>query len=395
MKKLLKFSALALSTTLLGACGGGGGSDGSVVGVVSEAGSDSVNQVADSCVYGSLTAAPLGYLQQSRGFVVPMWSYTNHDDAVKSLTSLKNNTNANTIIVDFHLVTSNLNGNDIAIQKIDLIAGLKDVLQVASCLGFDVWLKPLVIVGSNGTNWKDLAPTNAKLWFENYSSTINKLAEIISPYNVSHYLITNELYSMTTNYEYTEYWKDLITNLKKVYNGKIGFNAGGLLGNCVRCNEFLNIPTATLSATDFLGISSYPRLLPPQVYTSTAVMSAWKNDFYGSNLELTVNNFVQLNSKMPIYFTELGSPAYYGGNLSPTTSADLASQKNFYLGSLNVISQNMPKIDGVFVYDWTLNSQNWVTSDRGFKSPYAWDIYNKPEQHSVFSNQWAVTVYQK
>lgn len=418
--KIAKFCIAAFAAAFLTACGGGGGANTPVVtGVMSGLAIGSQVMLADlttitangaftaistnitiseqpynqSCIVAgnAINCTNLSTPYQSNGFVIPMWSYTNHADALASLTSLKRNTKANTVIIDFHLITSSLTGNDITIERPNLLDGLKDTVQIAKSLGFDVWFKPLVIVGINGTNWQNLAPTSPAVWFQNYGNALNALADVITPYHTSHFLITNELFSMTTNAAYTQNWASLVSSLRTHYDGKLGFNAGGLLGNCGGCNEFMSIPSATMANMDFVGISAYPRILSPQNYSVAAVSAGWRSDVYGTNLESLLNNYAN-NSNKPVFITELGSPALYGGNVSPSSRSDVLSQMNFYDGSLAEIKNNMPRVDGVFIYDWLLHVDSSVATD--ISSPLTWDIYSKTTTQNVIYNQWLTPHFQ-
>ncbi len=333
-------------------------------------------------------------LPLANGFTVSLWSYRSHGETVNSLTAMKNLTGANSIVVDFQLMTSSLTGNDIRIYQ--SLTQLTDVLQTAKSLGFDVWFKPLVMVGDvNGLNWQQLAPTDPQLWFNNYTSVLNQIAPILQTQGVSNFLITNELSSMTTHPAYTNYWANLIAALKKNFTGKIGFNAGGLLGGNSSDNEFLNIPKATLSLLDFMGISAYPRLMSAQTYTVDSVLAAWRQDYFKNNDEALVRSFSTSNPSIPLYFTELGNNAYYGGNLSATSSPDPISNKAFVQGSLKEITTNLPKINGTFFYNWTLNTTQGAVTTGGPFNVYSWDYYCKPEMYSVFNSFWTNVLYRQ
>ena len=331
-------------------------------------------------------------IPQSNGFTVSIFSYTTHADAVASLTAMKNLTGANSVIVDFQLMTSGLTGNDIRIYQ--SLTQLTDVLQTAKSLGFEVWFKPLVMVGDvNGLNWQQLAPSDPQLWFNNYTSILNQIAAILQTQGVSNFLITNELNSMTTNPAYTNYWASLISTLRKTFTGKIGFNSGGLLGG--KDNEFLNVPKATLALLDFMGISAYPRLMSPQTYTVDSVLAGWKQDYFKNNDEALVKSFSSNNPNIPLFFTELGNNAYYGGNLSATSTPDPVSNKAFVQGSLKEITTNLPKVSGVFFYNWTLNTKDGAVTTGGPFNVYTWDYYCKPDLYSVFNSFWTNVLYRQ
>lgn len=327
-------------------------------------------------------------LKKSNGFTVSMWSYINHNDAVQSLNVLKSNTGANSVIIDFALQTPALSSNEIVIAKGSSIESFVDVINVASGLGLDVWIKPIVMVGDEGLNWQQLAPSDPQKWFGNYSTILNGLVDALPVEKISHFVITNELYSMTSNPAYSKNWNAMIAGLRSKYKGKIGFNAGGLLCPHVTCNEFANIPSETLSQIDFIGVSAYPRMIGAQKFSVEAVVSSWKSDYYGINIEAVIGNFLNAHPTLPMYFTELGSPAFFGGSASPSDIPDPESQRNFYIGSFNEISKNLKGVNGIFVYNWTLNMLDNISKPNGLGHAYAWDMYNKSDSYSLFFNGW-------
>jgi hypothetical protein len=96
-----------------------------------------------------------------------------------------------------------------------------------------------------------------------------------------------------------------------------------------------------------------------------------------------------------LYFTELGNNAYYGGNVAPTANPDSDSLKAFIQGSLQEIRNYMPKVNGEFFYNWTLNSSQGAVTTGGPFNVYTWDFYCKPDDYSLFYNYWSNVGYQQ
>lgn len=320
---------------------------------------------------------------QANGFTVPMWSYDSTEEARTSLTTLRNQTAATTIIVDYNVYIDSNTSSDfrivspyIAPAKKTLLEGFADVLNIARDLGFNVWFK--VVINPSGGDWHFLEPSNQSVWFKNYANILKQFAAIIEPVGVTHFVITNELVSMTTNPAYTSYWKALIADLRTVFKGKIGFNATGL-GYFKVSHEFTDIPSDTLALIDFMGVSVYPKLSNATVLTDTAsVKRAWRSDAYGMDLVDITNRFMATNPKLPTYFTEINT-----NNTSPS----LDEQRAFFDGTLAVVEDEIPSLDGVIIYDWKLSTRTDLRTDGN-------DLYKKPSLYSLLNQYWGKLKFQ-
>jgi len=350
----------------LSACGGGGESTASAV------------------VVPNVTAQ-----FSKRGFTVPGFSIRTLSALDTSLRAAVDS-GANTVIIDYHLVQpGGLRGNAV-IEDFPLDKLIQAVI-AAKSLGLTVWVKPIVIVGGYSdpdlTNWQRLAPTDPAAWFASYTAQLIALVGKSGASNIDAVLLGNELYSMTTNSSYRQYWLDLIGRIRNLFRGSIGYNAGGLMGRWDTSQEFSNI--TFLAQLDFIGISTYPRLSSKFNANIDDYRAGWTSNIYGENLLSILNNFIASTTK-EVYLTELGSPALQGGIQSLTGAAppvyDLAQHASFYAASLDVLmSSTGGRLKGVFIYNWHAN----IGSNDGFVAtadrygPYTWNVYGKPAQEEI------------
>lgn len=324
------------------------------------------------------------------GYVVPMWSYSNPESAAKAFSAMKA-TGINSVEIDFHLTsgTGNYNSNTVTIDAGNTLANLVTVINLAKAAGLQVWFKPMIEVGTNpgaaiANDWPHLAPSDPAAWFASYTSILTQLGQVLQSLGVGHYIITNELSSMTTNPAYAGNWASLIGTVRSVYSGAIGFNDGAFWGTT---SAFLSVPDSVIGKLDFEGLSVYPRFgKTATTETIAQVQSGWFSDTYGNNNVAIINNWVAKHPSTPLYFTELGSPSVTGGdniyrNNPPSAVGygDFQDQANYLLGSLSQIQTNMPAVRGTFVYEWSLSPQP-VNS--------VWDVSNSPIVTSALTAGW-------
>jgi hypothetical protein len=324
-------------------------------------------------------------LFQYQGFTMPMWSYRNASEVSLSVSKMLA-TNSNAGIIDFHLATTGQTGNVVDYRGDNTLAQLDTAIKAAKSQGLDVWFKPIVIMGTGAdqNSWQTLAPTDPAQWFRTYTAKLVEIGKVLQADGVSHFLLTNELQSMTTNPAYAGYWGALITEVRSVFQGKIGFNAGALLGPWAGGNEYLGIPKEVLAQVDFMGLSSYPRVQANGPFTTDSVTKGWSNSAYGENLLQQLSQYLA-KEKLPVYFTELGSSAYASGNYDygKNFTVDLQSQANFYSATIALLEKHFPnKISGVFVYNWLMNMTQGQSSTNNYSS-YDWNVINKPSEAAI------------
>jgi hypothetical protein len=139
------------------------------------------------------------------------------------------------------------------------------------------------MVGATGNgNWTQLAPADPNTWFQDYTSLMLNTIQTIGASNIDAILLSNELYALTNGEEYTSYWLSLVAEIRKVFTGKLGCNAAGLLGTWDQSQEFLHV--TFLDSIDFLGISAYSRLSTNLDATLLDCIAGWSSNAYGQNL---------------------------------------------------------------------------------------------------------------
>ena len=334
---------------------------------------------------GSLVKVITMSLFQYQGFTLPMWSYRNSTEQSVSISRMLS-TNSNAVIIDFHLATTGQTGSTVDYRGDNTITQLDTAIKTAKSQGLDIWFKPIVIMGNgpDQNSWQTLKPTDPAKWFQTYTAKLVEIGKVLQANGVSHFLLTNELFSMTNNPAYIGYWSDLIKEVRSVFVGQIGFNAGALLGPWSDGNEYLGIPKEVLAKVDFMGLSSYPRVQSSGTFTVDSVTKGWSNSAYGENLLQQLSQYLA-KEKLPVYFTELGSPAYVSGNYGygKNFNVDLESQANFYTSTLALLEKHFPnKIGGVFIYNWLMNMSQGQSNTNTY-SPYDWNVMNKPAEAAI------------
>ena len=293
-----------------------------------------------------------------RGATTPLWSFSTREKSSQYFQNLKA-IGANSVIIDFHLLTDSLSSSNVQWQHSLVRSNLQVAIAEAGKSGLDVWLKPIVLIGEgSGLNWAKLDPTNKEQWFSSYQSILLDVLSLDNVNTVSHLLLTNELKTLTTSSENIPYWQKLIQRVRETSDLELGFNAGGLLGGSQGTSEFENIQSELYSLVDFVGISAYPRITGSNLEEYS---NGWTSDSRGNNLIEILQKFYLENNK-DIYFTELGSPAVAGGNTTYYSGDQIVLDKQdptlFFQAASDVISDNLSGIvKGVFTYAWSLSDE--------------------------------------
>lgn len=323
----------------------------------------------------------------NKGYVMPMWSFSSAGAAQQAIAQAKA-TGANSVNIDFALTTGpEMYGSNTVSKAGTSISALATVLDIAKQQGMDVWIKPVLQVGTpdaagSHVNWGALAPKDPAAWFQSYTAQLKDLGSVAQAHGVSHFILTNELTSMTTNPAYAGEWTKLIQEVRTVFKGPVGFNSGAFWGS--GGSEYQNVPESVVAQLDFMGLSAYPRFNKEAATTSVGqVQQGWSQDAYGRNDIGMVNNWIAQHPTKPLYFTELGSPAvsggYYNYNLGRGALNDYQDQANYLLGSLSTIGKQAPGVKGVFVYEWSLAPVG---------GNYIWDVEQSPIVTNALTQGW-------
>ncbi|MFT7544045.1 MAG: hypothetical protein ACI8YO_000820 [Gammaproteobacteria bacterium] len=133
----------------------------------------------------------------------------------------------------------------------DSIDGIKRLIKEAKDNGFKLMLKPHFIM--EDLNWVgdfDLSNKNWIVWEENYTNYILTLAQMAEKYNVEILCVGTEFKNSVN--ERPEYWKQLISDVREVYSGKLTYAANW--------DNYYNIKF--WADLDFIGLDAYFPLSP-------------------------------------------------------------------------------------------------------------------------------------
>ena len=334
-------------------------------------------------------ATPMGTTQghssfSVTGFTTPNYSFSDLNAAAQSFADLKA-TGANSVVIDVQLSQASLTSTSIGYGTWGgaTLQTLSELIGLAKQAGLDVWVKPLLQITSSPGNWWEIAPTDPNAWFQSYDQLIVNLAQTSQQAGASHFLMDNELNSMTIP-TFNSQWTTAISEVRAVFPGQIGFNTPGPGENPgdATNNPAFNFPLYSL--VDFVGLDMYPVFNSAGSFTAAEVQSGWTSDAFGQNITQALNSFFSRVNK-PVYLTELGSPDMLGGNqviykAGPSGGPpDPQGQSVFYNSSLNYILNNFPAIKGVFIYCWDLN-ENRTSAQTPGNSDFDWDVFGKPAQ---------------
>ena len=169
----------------------------------------------------------------------------------------------------------------------------KGQIDIAHSSGFKVFMKPHVWVhNTSGGKWRsDIFPANEdnwKLWENNYREYILLYANIAAQNNVEMFCIGTELSRLSV--EKTDFWEDLIREVRTIYSGKITYAANWN-------TEFEEI--TFWDKLDYIGIQAYFPLVRNKYPTVEQLSKGW--DKYSPAMEAIHKKY-----NLKILFTEMG-----------------------------------------------------------------------------------------
>ncbi len=175
--------------------------------------------------------------------------------------------------------------------------------------GFHIMMKPHIwIHGSSNGKWRsDISHSNEedwKKWSQSYSDFIQHYAKLSELLNVEIFCIGTELHQ--TVIDHPEYWNQLITNIRKIYRGKITYAANW--------NGEVN-DVAFWDKLDFIGIQAYYPLTKKTEPSVKDLVKGWK-------VHVQQIEKIQKKYNKPILFTEIGYKSTPDAAIEPWQWAD-------------------------------------------------------------------------
>ncbi len=237
-------------------------------------------------------------------------------------------------------------------------------MQKAQSLGLKVILKPHL--DSQDGAWRAfINPSDADLWFRNYTTLINHYADLGRQYGAVALCIGAELVSMSTNVAYESRWRTLIAGARGRFAGKLLYSANW--GSEGFAEEFPDVPF--WDALDYLGISAYFELATTNSPTVEQLKASWE-----SWKTRKIYPFQQQWNK-PLFFIEGGYRSLDGAAIQPWNyeaqgSLDTQEQVDLYEALFQSWS-GVPWFAGSAFWFWSPNANISATST-------GYEVQNKP-----------------
>ena len=222
--------------------------------------------------------------------------------------------------------------------KGEKISGAAEVIQQAHKRGYKIMLKPHLWLRGGFTGHHEFTSDEQwEAWERNYTAYILEFAKLSDSLKVSMFCIGTELGKSAINRPL--YWQNLISEIKKVYSGKLTYAANW--------DTYRQIPF--WQQLDYIGIDAYFPLNTADQNNLQSLQKAW----------MTYNEELQSFSKQvnrQIIFTEWGCRSVVNGHQKPWEhhdggSVDEKIQKLVYEAFFTTIWQQ-PYLAGGFVWKW-------------------------------------------
>jgi hypothetical protein len=283
-------------------------------------------------------------------------------DFYQSLKNLKAD-HANAVNFVIRLDQSTVSSTDIGpTNNTPTDASLVTAIQEAHSLGLMVTLKPHV--DPNDGNWRAfIDPTNRAEWFQNYDVYLKHYAQIAQANGVEQYVIGTELIDMTSathNSSNTAYWDGLISDVRSMYSGQLGYAANwGPTGSVLDEKNQIGF----WDKLDFAGLDAYYPLSTATDDSVPSLEAAWAVN--GPDVQA----FAAKVNK-PLIITEIGyqstKDSYLApGNYQTSNGVDDSGQANAYQAFFSYwSSSNLLK--GIYLWEWQPESNAGGSSDQDY-----------------------------
>ena len=214
-------------------------------------------------------------------------------------------------------------------------------IEQARELGLDVHLMPIVLLADKGPeDWRGvIEPTHVGRWHRSYRAWMVDLARRAQQAGVTALCVGSEFNSRQGE---REEWLRTIAEVRRVYRGAITYSANW--------DSYREV--AFLDALDALGMTTYHPLAKDENFDPTPdqLISAW----------LPLRSELirwQQESKIPMFFTEVGYPSIDGAALYPwdyTRSEAPIDELEQYdcLNAFGAVWTGVPELQGVFFFVW-------------------------------------------
>ena len=214
-------------------------------------------------------------------------------------------------------------------------------------------MKPsLKVFAESPDGWRAyINPSDREGWFYNYSNILKKYATIAQQNGVGLFCIGTEMIKLTSaaeNPDNTRRWKQLITDVRSVYKGRVTYSAQF---DRSWWDEIDNL--GFLGDLDDIGISAYYHLTDNNNPSVDELKNQW------GKIEPGDIGYFSNKYNKPIIFTEFGYKSMdrafeVPGDWSINSNFNEANQAKGYEAFFQYFS-NVPYFAGVHLWDWSTN----------------------------------------
>lgn len=219
----------------------------------------------------------------------------------------------------------------------------RQIFKIAHDNGLRVILMPIILLSNpRGTEWRGVIepPGGAwDSWFEQYRKFIRHFAELAEDNKVEVMTVGSEL---VTAEKYTDQWRKVIKEVRKVYHGKLSYSANW---DHYKVVEFWD-------DLDLVGMTSYYKLSNEPNPTMETLLEAWKP------IKRGLLRWQEEIGK-PLVFTEVGWCSQEGASIEPwnyyykqkATPQGLEEQRRCYRAFMDTW-KDTPEVGGVIWWEW-------------------------------------------
>ncbi len=331
--------------------------------------------ISQSSVFLSAPTASAAVTNWQRGINIVPESTTDFGSAnmQQSLRNLKA-TGANYVSLVVPYYQSNTKSSDLAAGwNTPTDAALTAAIDYAHSIGLAVALK--VHAESYDGNWRAyISPSNRTTWFSAYNGILTHLGQIGQAHGVEMIVIGTELVSVASskvNSNNTAQWQTLISNLRKIYTGKLTYDANSTNNNSDPFEDEKE-SIGFWGNLDYAGLSVYYNLNGDNSVASLS--SQWA---YWNNNDL--KGFQQRVGK-PLLFAEIGYRSADNAHSAPWDQPrggyNATEQANAYEALLSYWN-GYSYVAGIFWWDWSPNPNAGGEGNTGYT------VQNKPAQTTL------------
>jgi len=216
------------------------------------------------------------------------------------------------------------------------------IFKIAHESGLRVILMPIILLSDpRGTEWRGVInPPSWDDWFDQYREFVLHFARIAQTGHVEVMTVGSELISTE---KYTDRWRQLIRDVRKVFSGQLSYSANW---DHYKVVEFWD-------ELDLVGMTSYYKLSAEPNPSFTSLVEAWKP------IKRGILRW-QKNVGKPLLFVEVGWCSQEGASIEPwnyyykqeATGGGFEEQRNCYRAFMETWS-NTPQVGGIIWWEWT------------------------------------------